>query len=447
YNQVKVYNERGDYEFKNDSSFVILVSKNGLEGLLDHKGNTVLPLEYTKAEPHKNYVRLVKGEKLGIYFFDPALKAIPIEYDRIKEEFPTGYLIANKDKVYDLFDPHGKLISGNNTFVDTYRSSWARSHHSQILIINDQKKHGIYSTKEKRFTLPVAYDWIGDAYGDDFIVKRKKKFGVVDDKGETIIPLSYDTLAYLNPKKTLVRLKASKKNKYGLITATNKSLSPFAYDDIESINHFFKVKLKEGYSVIDSLGKRITTATYDHVGSFHNGRSAVFAANKFGYMDTNGVIVSPIEQPSPARGFATLPDLFKGFVKALKSENDSILLEFAKDVVVDEYTRELMLRMNYEYRGFPKRGKKMASSIDQVVKNYYKSIKYFRDELKQYGELQSLVFTGLDRDKVGYWEEHVDIPGTETRGKLKSNKRDYNYKLGELLYLDGYWKSFTEPRQ
>jgi hypothetical protein len=105
-----------------------------------------------------------------------------------------------------------------------------------------------------------------------------------------------------------------------------------------------------------------------------------------------------------------------------------------------------MLRINYEHRGFPGKMQNSKYTIDEAVKNYYQEIKIFYDELKTTDQLESIEYKGLDREAIGFWEERYKLLGTEARGVLISKTHVYNYKLGELIYMDGFWKSFTLPR-
>ena len=446
FNEVYINNASGHYVFLNNNSFVVVVRKKDKKGLLDHNYNYIFNIEYDKIEPHETYVRLVKDEKDGIYFFKKISKAIPLIYDQVIEEFPTNCFIAIKNKRYFLFDNTGKLITGDNNLVKIYRHRWSDNTTYDILIIDSKNKCGIYNSSKSRFIVPVKFDKVADVFENQFIVKNNLKFGIINSESKEVVPFLYDTLAFLKPKNIHTLLLASQKQKFGLINLQNKSITGFVFDGIENINGLYKVLENGKYTVVDSLGKKISTMTFDDIGSFYDGKCAVFIKNKMGYMDMNGNIIEPIERLSKARGYKDINELFSSFVKVLKSENDSLLMKFCEAVVYDEYTKEFMLRINYEYRGFPRKMMLSNKTTEDAVKEYYNEIKYFYNKLKMTGQLESLVYSGLDRDIIGYWEKEYNLLGTEARGILITKDHKYDYKLGELIFMDGYWKSFTLPR-
>jgi len=445
YHELHLSNVPGNYDFKNDSSFLVIAGNNGLVGLFDHNGQALLAAEYTKMDIEKTYVTLHKEKKEGIYFLNNNNTRIPVEYDNINTPYGVSGFIAAKSNEYFLFDKEGKLLLANNKRIELYGSWWEESRSTLLHIVNQKNKRGLYDGRENKFVLSLKYDWIGQRQKNCYIVTKKGKFGVVGPHDKIIIPFKHDTLVFLKPAAS-TRLKAGKDHQYALVDMHNKLLTPFVYEDIEGINDFYSVKTPKGYAVMDSLGKTITSAMYDHVGTFYNHRCAVFLNGNYGFIDEQGKLIEPIEHPSKARGFGTLHDLFTGFVIALKSESDSVLMEFAKNAVVDDYTREFMNRIRYEYRGFPQRGSKPGYSVEDAVAAYYKQIKHFRDRLKSRGALESLAFNGMEDNWIGYWDRAYNITGTEDWGVLTSQGRTFKYKLGELLYLDGYWKSFTSPR-
>lgn len=443
YKEVEIDYKNDGYTTKNDSLLVMIVTKGGLTGLLDYQARMILPIEYTALSTHHTYVLLTKEKKRGIYFFDPSHSPIKVEYDDIGEEWPFGFFRAVKDKKYFLFSKSGQLITDNNISIKTYRSPWDRRI-ELLLIGNAKKKWGIYDMKKGQFIIPTTYELIINNYRFEFIVKQNGKFGVVNTKNEMVIPFHYDTLAFLAPKAGQVRLIASKKKKNALMDNNGKVLSAFEYDEIESINGFYKVRTSNGYSVIDSLGNRITKENFDHVGTFSRDTCAVFRGDKYGYMNNKGTIITPVENISKGHGYTTLEKLFTALVDALKADNDSTLRRFCEAALPDEQTEELMNRMHYSYRHYP------ASSTgkftrEQLLNEYFKNVLRFRESLKRNNELASLQFYGLEGKGIT-WDRWEQVLVTQTRGLLRSSRSDHEYQIGELIYLDGYWKSFTLPK-
>jgi hypothetical protein len=444
FNSINIHDSDSDYS--NDTSFVVTVEKNGRKGLLNHRGNTILELEYDQIRLRWGNSRATvkKGNKEGVYFLNKTGRNIPVEYDDIDDTYPKGYFAGKKNDRYSLFDDKGNQVVSDQSEIATYQDV-TRGLTKFIRIVNNEGKYGLYDSEKARPIFPAKYEWIGPSYKDLFIVRQKGRYGLVSNTGKEVSPFLYDTLAFLQSNLAITRLKARQKQRYALITFKNKVLTKFEYDDIEANGPLFTVKVDKGYSIIDSTGTRITASVYDHVGRFYQGKSAVVLHDKTGYINTKGVIISPIDKPRKGSGFRTLDDLFNGLVKALKADNDTVLIAFCRDVVFDEGTGEFMKRLNTSYRGFPEKIGMEKHTIEEIVIRYAKYVRRFQDELRRYNELESLRYIRMRDDQVGYWNEEHRMPGTESPVRLVTNRRNYDFKPGELIYVDGYWKSFTFP--
>jgi len=313
------------------------------------------------------------------------------------------------------------------------------------LIINKKGKSGIYNAKKKAFIVPLKYDRLTDEFEQHFIVSKKSKFGLIDENDKTIIPFEYENLSFLKPLKLSDPLAAAKNGKYGLIT-TKQVLTDFVYDEIEALNDYYKAKQDGKYFILNSNGQKISEQQFDHVGAFYGNKAAVFENSKLGYINTKGELTEPISKKIVARGYSSVDSMFVDFVRVLKSQDDKQLMEFTKDVMFDEYTEEFFDRIYYQYRGFPRQMREKGYSINQANERFFNSLKRFRDRLASRKRLESLEYLGLENPRYSFWDRKRKLLGIETRGILKTNDRSYNFKLGEMIYADGYWKSFTMPR-
>lgn len=430
-----------------DTAFVVTVVKNGRKGLLDPTGQPLLALEYSEIALSDDFAVTQKDNKAGIYFLDKTKKNIPLEYDEIRAARTSNmrYFIAKKNDRHTLFDDRGNLVVGDQKEIYTYRDPLTNQNTAIIRMVNAQGKHSAYDLKKKAYLLSAKYDGMGYYYRDDqFIVKQNGKFGLAGIGDKVLISLQYDTLAYLLSPKTVTRFKAAKKQRYALLTIQNKALTKFEYQDIETNGPVFTVKVDKGYSVIDSMGRRIARATYDHVGMFFNGQSRVVLNGMAGFINTQGIVISPINKPNHARGYKTLNDLFKGFVRAIKSENDSILMEFCRNVIPDENSNEFMTRIGFtEYLGFPSR-----SFADHWAGSYVKYLQDFQRYLKRNNELETLKFEGLPDGVPGYWQKQPSLLlwQLDEWSMLSSSNGKHLFAPGELICLDGYWKAFGYPK-
>jgi hypothetical protein len=437
-----------------EEKFRLIVAKGNKYGLLDNNYQTVLNLEYDRIQSEGNYAIITKDRKAGIYFVDRTAKDVPVIYDEIHELYGTQCVAAKIGDLLTVFDLSGGKIIENVKHISRYDDRWIERSSGNILIVDQHGKNGIYNSKLNAFMLELVYDTITDGFQDHFVVEKNSMYGIVTNGDKVVIPFKYDSLAFMFPKSINTPILAARKNHFGLINIANKRIVDVQYDEIKNINGFYKAKKKGKYSVLDSLGHPITNLVFDDVGTVHysiNGslprlaEMAVFNDGKFGYMDVKGSITKTIKHPSMARGYKNLNALFEGFAKALKSENDSLILEFCRDVVFDAYSQELFLRIGYQYRGFPDKLLERYT-IEDVVKEYYKGVHRFYQRLKDRGQLQTLTFIGFDRPGFGFFDRSRSLMGTEQWGIFKTQDRNSRVKLGELIEVDGYWKTFTDFR-
>lgn len=448
YEDAEINNELDGYEFINNKKFVIKITKNGKKGLLNSNFETILDTQYDLLETHKEYVRLGKNEKEGIYFFDHSKKNIPLECSNIIESYPSGSFIGIKEGLYNLYDSNGKLISSKNKEVTQFYDFWSENSSFDVLIKNNKNKFGIYNGKTKRIGIPINYENIPDYFQGNYIVKKNSKFGIVNAENKKVVTLDYDTISFMKPRSIESLILAKKTGKFGLINLKNQKITDFIYDDIEDINDRYKAKVDNKYYILDTnIGKKISDVGFNNVGSFYGGKAAIFNDGKIGYINFQGKIVEPIERKSEARGYKTLDEAFLKFVEVLKTKDDNLLMEFTKNISLDEYSTEFMERIGYVYRGFPTEMKTHNITFEKINAFYFDAFLNFRNKLDKRKELESLVFVKLETNRIGFWDKQYRLSGTEERGILRSNKRDYQYKLGEMICLDGFWKSFTDPRE
>ncbi len=447
YEQAEINNAQDGSELQNNKKFVVKITQNSKKGLLNTNYETILDTQYDFLETYKEYVKYEKNKKQGIYFFDKAKINIPMEFSDVVESYPSGSFICQKDNLYYLYDDKGKLISLKNKNIDEFYDFWAENSSFDILIKNSKNKVGIYNGKTKRIGIPIKYENIPDYFQGNYIVKKNSKFGIVNAENKKIVTFDYDTISFMKPRNIESLILASKAGKFGLINLKNQKITNFIYDDIEDINDRYKAKVDNKYYILDTnIGKKISDVGFDNVGSFYGGKAAIFNDGKIGYINFQGKIVEPIERKSKTRGYKTLDEAFRKFVEILKTKDDNLLMEFTKNISLDEYSQEFMERIGYVYRGFPIEMKTQNITFEKINTFYFDAFLKFRNNLVRRDELESLVFVKLERNRIGFWDQQYRLLGTEQRGILQSNKRKYEYKLGEMICLDGFWKSFTNPR-
>ena len=86
--------------------------------------------------------------------------------------------------------------------------------------------------------------------------------------------------------------------KWGLVNARGELIVPFKYDDlgtcVDCEGDFIHIEVEGKYGLIDCLGNIVIKPIYDDVIRFFDGLALVEQNKKFGYIDTSGNVVIPI---------------------------------------------------------------------------------------------------------------------------------------------------------
>lgn len=158
----------------------------------------------------------------------------------------------------------------------------------KTIVINDKN----YFLVLEENTIPLG----------DHLVRREKKYGLKDNTGKWIIPLSadYSSMEYFVDNFVKVAIQ----NKYGIVTLDGKELVPPELDAIEKCGKgFLRYKLNGSWGVMNYQGKIIidTDRGYTSIGDFKsfNKRFAYTMNGYKGECDATGRQISKIKVDTP----------------------------------------------------------------------------------------------------------------------------------------------------
>lgn len=220
------------------------VLKDGKYGLINLDGKLLLPCEYTQISSLisvKNNILVKKDGKTGLVNEEGQF-IIPTEYNNIlimEEGYKDEYIIVNNEGKYGVISTSSKIILEpkyeNVKYLNT-KDKFAVSEDGILKLIDNSGK----------VLLEKGYDNIIQAKGENVIIIKDNKYGVINLKSEQKIPTEYDELKYANS----IYYIAKKDNKYGVIDIDNKEIIPFEY---MNINYILELDL--------AIGDKIETET------------------------------------------------------------------------------------------------------------------------------------------------------------------------------------------
>lgn len=195
---------------------------------------------------------------------------------------------------------------------------------------------------------------------DIAIVKKNNKFGVVNDKGNLVIPFEYDKINSAFFKSN--RLIAEKNKKYGLIDYQNNIIAPFQYDviynavynkgelydirmDLPKEQQTYRNKWK--YGLMDNDGNIVIPMEYHYINGYSEGLYAVRKDNLYGFIDNQNKVVIPFEYEDAKQFSESLAAVKKNDKWGFINKAGKVIIPFKYDFVLgnvldDEEDRPLL---------------------------------------------------------------------------------------------------------
>jgi hypothetical protein len=249
----------------------ILVKQQGKFGLLDEKGQLLIPFEFeqiihreTNSTPKKEYFEVYARQKKGIYNLH-GKKIVPALFDQIEDLsdgwFYEGFWKVRQNNLKGIYNKEGKEIlkpdyeevtkSGKRYFIFQKNGLW-----------------GVFDKENEQFILQAKYRSIKalepfEQNRDYFIVSNNgNEYSVLDIKGQELIKSGdYDEIQYDIEGVFLVR----QREKWGIVGKTNTFLSP-QFDQISQFKrNLALVRNDKSLGLINIFGQIIARTNYPKI--------------------------------------------------------------------------------------------------------------------------------------------------------------------------------------
>ncbi|WCM42329.1 WG repeat-containing protein [Flavobacterium sp. CBA20B-1] len=228
------YNE---IEFISD---LLKVSNNKKTGIVTYNNEIIIPLDFSSIYQFKNDYFMVQNNKIsGLYKLNNLV--LPLKYKHMNR-FLTNYLyVTNDNDLSGLYDANlNVVIPEEYRIYEYYKSFYLVEQNNQLLIFNIDDKSITKLNPSYKFRDENHY-WITKR--NYFVLQEGNKYGVVNYKGEIVVPFEYD---YIEPIYASNKFIAKKSNKYGLISSKNEIIKEFKFDHAQLVKEavFFYQKGK-----------------------------------------------------------------------------------------------------------------------------------------------------------------------------------------------------------
>jgi len=204
---------------------ILKVTKNGKYGLIDFEGNVLLNCEYDEITSLKsvesNFI-VKQNNKVGLVN-SKGQDIIKTEYADIrvlKEGYKNEYLIVDENGNSGVISTSGTVIL-NPTYKEIkYIDS------AEIFVAKIEEKWTLINKNLE--VLNNEYNNYISVKGDNVIVEKDGKYGIITTKGEQKIAPNYESLEYAFS----VYYIAKQGGKYGIINIENTNIIPFEYENM-----------------------------------------------------------------------------------------------------------------------------------------------------------------------------------------------------------------------
>jgi hypothetical protein len=284
-----------DFLFNDVEAFhkgAAVVLKDSLYGLINALGDYLIPPMYDElSETSSDLYIASKAGNYG-YIFKDGKTLTPFEFD-IAGDFKNGSAIVSKDEKYGLINTTGtfllKPVFNELNFIND--SLLKASNEDELLGIIDVKGDTI---------LPFQYDAIGEFSEHRALVTKNEKCGYVNEQGELVIPIVFSyssallTTALFENGYALLK----QKNKSIIIDSTGKVLKFRGYEDYKRpFLGLIPVQKNKKWGFVNEKGQQRIPCKYESVESFVDTLAIIKQGGAVGLIDTSGVVfIQPLYQ-------------------------------------------------------------------------------------------------------------------------------------------------------
>lgn len=167
--------------------------------------------------------------------------------------------------------------------------------------VSKNKKHGAIDLKEGKETIACEYDeklrFMEELFSETvtpILVVKKGKAGLINQRGEEIIPCVYDNGEWPFSITEMGQIRATQDKKTGILDKKGNLLVPFKYDYADHNMGYdtvlYDIRIKSKYGLYSSDKKKeIVPALYDRVISYEDSDYALVSKKKkYGVLDKEG---------------------------------------------------------------------------------------------------------------------------------------------------------------
>ena len=175
-----------------------IVRQNDKVGLVNSKGQEIIKIQYkeikTLKEGYKNeYIIVDENDNCGVISTSGTIILEPA-YKQIKYLGNAEIYAVLIDNVWTLIKKNGEVINNAYNYISVK---------GENVVVEKDGKYGIITTKGEEKITPT-YESLEYAFSVYYIAKQEGKYGIINIDNEPIIPFEYLNMYYVEDKSILI---------------------------------------------------------------------------------------------------------------------------------------------------------------------------------------------------------------------------------------------------
>jgi hypothetical protein len=280
------------------------VAKDGWCGFIDLAGKLVVPLEWKQVSFFSGGMAAVSRNRKSGFINSTGTVTVPVEWDlldvrELVGELPCGdgdfarawWALERADRMVDFargrrHDPqfhNGSApikMRGSRGFFDRTGVTYVTDPCGALLTTNDRVDVPPNNESSLYFPFGLA------------AVRKGNKWGFVEQRGKTIIPLVWDDVDAFSEDLAGV----SKDGHWGFVDASGKVAIDVDLDNVKPFSNGLAPAKKGGkWGYVDKDGKTAIEFSYDQSSMFYDGLACIRQDGKSDLVDVTGTSVLPEE--------------------------------------------------------------------------------------------------------------------------------------------------------
>lgn len=301
-------------EIKDIEDGMVVVAKGNRSGVINTANDTIIPIKNLSVTNYHQGTFLVVNDNYQFGVVDstekttvPFSRSIGVPYSGNNEYIIITRMDKSEQKIIDRhnndiysFPGHG-VRDLNNGYLGIWKktvtdqAAMYLSIHSPETIVTYQIVN--IEGEEVNPSLTMEYNLV---FNNGLSrISRDNKIGVINIKGQQLIPCEYSRIYDFKDGYAKVRQDTSflyGANKYGMVSEKGKLIIPCLYDGLGEISDGkILALLNQKYGFLNTSGQTVIALKYDFAQNFENGYAIVGNKNKFGVIDRNGKLIIPIQ--------------------------------------------------------------------------------------------------------------------------------------------------------